>query len=93
MRYEIVTLKSYRTALKRMSRHKHFDSVLLEKVVRLLAGGETLPSVYKDHRLTGSLRQYRECHIKNDLLLVYQKQDEVLILYLIDIGTHASLFG
>lgn len=93
MKYEIVTSTGYRKALKRVSRHKYFDGLLVDKVISLLAEGKPLPGRYKDHQLIGSLKEFRECHIKNDLLLVYKKQDEVLILLLVDIGTHSSLFG
>lgn len=36
---------------------------------------------------------YRECHIKDDLLLIYYKDKTVLVLVLVDIGTHHQLFG
>ena len=93
MTYEVVTSNSYRKSLKRVSKHKYFDSILVNKVISLLAEGKPLHERYKDHQLIGSLKEFRECHIKNDLLLVYQKQDDVLILLLVDIGTHSSLFG
>ena len=66
---------------------------MVEKVIDQLANGKVLSPKYKDHQLTGSLKEYRECHIKNDLLLMYQKQDEMLILSLVDIGTHSNMFG
>ena len=93
MKYRIFTTKGYRSSYKRISRHRHFDVELTNKIINQLANGESLSPEYKDHQLTGSLKESRECHIKNDLLLVYQKQDDVLILSLIDIGTHSSLFG
>ncbi len=91
-KYEVILSSRYKTSLKRFSRHKHFDKNLLEKVVNLIASGEKLSSNYKDHQLIGSLQDYRECHVKNDLLLVYQKYEDVLILLLVDIGSHSSLF-
>lgn len=36
---------------------------------------------------------YRECHIKDDLLLIYYKDKTVLVLVLVSIGTHHQLFG
>ncbi len=35
----------------------------------------------------------RECHIQGDLLLVYKIEQGVLVLALLDIGSHAYLFG
>lgn len=49
-------------------------------------------SRYKTHALKGVYKGYKECHIKPDLLLIYQKQDDRLILYCLDIGTHSELF-
>jgi len=47
----------------------------------------------RDHALSGEWHGYRECHIKGDLLLVYQIHDDVLVLVLVDIGSHPQLFG
>ena len=60
--------------------------------VRTLARGDTLPLNRCDHQLTGELKQYRECHVKNDILLVYQKHEDILVLLLVDLGTHEDLF-
>jgi len=35
---------------------------------------------------------YRECHIKSDLLLVYQLKKDKLILLLVNIKNHSNLF-
>ncbi len=65
----------------------------IDAVVNLLAQGEELPQKYRDHKLTGELKEYRECHIRPDLLLVYRIEEQELILVLIDIGSHSELFG
>ena len=75
-----------------MSQHKDFDIRKLEKVVTLLAKNENLPMQYKDHELKGEFKGIRECHVQNDILLLYTKQDDVLVLLLVDIGTHSALF-
>lgn len=61
-------------------------------VIDLLASGKNLPSLYKDHKLSGELSSCRECHIKGDLLLIYKIEKESLILVLVDIGSHSQLF-
>lgn len=63
----------------------------LEDVITTLASGKKLPKEYKDHQLEGELRHYRECHIKGDLLLVYQILKGELLLILVNIGTHSYL--
>ena len=34
----------------------------------------------KNHQLVGNLKDFRECHIRPDWLLIYQKKDDILIL-------------
>lgn len=63
-----------------------------EEVVDLLAGGVPMPPEYKDHALTGNWVNHRECHIEPDWLLIYYKQDDVVVLTLVATGTHADLF-
>lgn len=91
--YEIALTKSYKKSYKRISNHKNFSKSELEKVINLLSRGEPLPKKYLDHELTGILKGMRECHIKNDLLLIYSIHKKLLVITLIEIGTHSSLFG
>ncbi|WQZ84151.1 YafQ family addiction module toxin [Helicobacter pylori] len=57
-----------------------FDLKLLYKVVGNLSTEQPLEPKYKDHPLKGGLKDFRECHLKPDLLLVYQikKQENTL---------------
>jgi len=55
-----------------------------------LTDDEELETKYKDHQLKGNLKEFRECHIKPDLLFMYRINDDVLEL--VDIGTHNELF-
>lgn len=64
----------------------------LEKVIKLLANGETLPAKYKDHKLKGKWKNHRECHIKADWLLIYLIESDILVLELTRTGTHSDLF-
>lgn len=91
--YRVILSRRYKTALKRFSRHQNFNQKTLEKIISTLERGERLEPRYQDHQLSGELQAYRECHIKSDLLLVYQKHEDVLVLLLIEIGTHDDIFG
>lgn len=62
---------------------------LLEPVVDDLLLGNTLSEKLKDHPLSGHWKPCRECHIKPDLLLVYDWEDETLIL--VRLGSHSEL--
>ena len=48
---------------------------------------------YRDHQLSGNMRDFRECHIEPDWLLIYQIHEDVLVLTATSAGTHADLFG
>ncbi len=62
----------------------------IEPIIHKLLSQEVLEPKYKDHKLQGDLKDFRECHIKPDLLLIYQvKQDS---LHLVRIGSHSHLF-
>ena len=63
----------------------------LKSVITKLANDEKLETKYKDHKLTGSLKDYRECHIEPDWLLIYQKNEIELVL--VRLGTHSELFN
>ena len=67
----------------------------LEKIIFLLCSQQPLPLSCCDHALQNS-RNYkgvRECHIEPDWLLVYQIQQDTLVLRLIRTGSHSDLFN
>ena len=90
--YQIIYSSQYQKSLKKISRGGNFPRKEIERVVDLLIMGKMLPIKYKDHKLNGELRDFRECHIKGDLLLIYKIEKENLILVLVDIGSHSQLF-
>ena len=59
-------------------------------VVRWLANDHPLEQRYKDHALTGEWKDNRDCHIKSDLVLIYQKPDGETIR-LVRLGSHSEL--
>jgi mRNA interferase YafQ len=64
---------------------------ILPMVISALASDAVLDELYDDHQLTGEWKDCRECHIKNDFLLVYTKEGNNL--HLVRLGSHAELFG
>ena len=66
---------------------------LIDEVITLLAEKQKLPSKYKDHQLTGNWKDFRECHIKADWILVYRIDWDSLILTLTRTGTHSDIFN
>lgn len=79
--------KDYKKIVKR-----GYDVRLMEEVIRKLANQETLPPKNNDHLLSGNYGNYRECHITPDWLLIYQINDDELILQLTRTGSHSDLF-
>ncbi len=51
----------------------------LGEVIDLLAEGRPLPANNRDHQLTENLKDYRECHLGGDWLLIYQLTNEAAI--------------
>ncbi|MDR0579177.1 MAG: type II toxin-antitoxin system YafQ family toxin [Campylobacteraceae bacterium] len=87
--YSIRVLKEYKRQYKKLSA---IDKELVNNTVERLANDETLEAKYKDHKLKGEYKDFRECHIKPDLLLIYQKQNDILLLTCVSVGSHSDLF-
>lgn len=62
----------------------------LKPVLQSLSDDQPLEARYRDHALTGEWKDHRDCHIKPDLVLIYQKPDAE-ILRLVRIGSHSEL--
>ena len=60
------------------------------EIVRAPASDELLAEKYRDHALTGDWKDHRDCHIKPDLVLIYQKPDEGT-MRLVRLGSHSEL--
>ena len=69
-----------------------YDISRLEKIVELLANEVPLPEQFKDHNLSGNYNGFRECHIAPDWLLIYQVNNNELVLVLSRTGSHSDLF-
>ena len=93
MKYEIIMKSAFKKELK-IIKKRNKDLEKLTKIVNKLANNEELDIKYKDHQLINNLRfeNCRECHIEPDWLLVYRKNNNNLILVLIETGTHSDLF-
>jgi mRNA interferase YafQ len=61
------------------------------EAVTMLRQGTPLSDHFRDHSLIGNWKNFRECHLAGDLLLIYQTSDTELIL--IRMGSHSELFG
>jgi mRNA interferase YafQ len=91
MKYTPKPTASFKRDLKRaLSSGLKIDK--LQKVIEMLADGETLPPKYRDHKLAGGFLGMRECHVTPDWLLVYRFKKNELLLLLSNIDSHSNLF-
>jgi mRNA interferase YafQ len=76
---------------KDIKKFKHDKDTLkeLDFVMKTLRKKEPLPHKYKDHKLVGNWVDHRECHVKNDVLLVYRT--DVTSLILVRFCSHSEL--
>ena len=87
IKYQTTFKKDYKRIVKR-----GYDIRLLEEVITILAEQKPLPVDYRDHKLSGNYAGCRECHITPDWLLIYEIQNDELILCLTRTGSHSDLF-
>ena len=75
----------------KLMKKRGYDENKLWDIVENIANGISLPAKNRDHALTGNYIGCRECHIEPDWLLVYEIQNNELLLVLMRIGTHSDL--
>ena len=89
--YNIKPTVKFQKDLKRIKK-RGYDISLLTDVLKKLAAGKALPKKNRDHQLSGDYIGCRECHIAPDWLLIYEVDEEELILYPTRTGSHSDLF-
>ena len=88
VRYSAQFKKDFKLAKKR-----GFPLQELKEVIEWLAAEKPLDEKFCDHPLKGKYASFRECHIRPDWLLIYQINNEELVLTAQRTGTHSDLFG
>lgn len=92
MNYRVQRSSRFNKAYKRVHQFQGFKEERFDMIVRILSQGEALPEQFRDHPLSGNMIGLRECHIAPDILLIYEIDNGILTLTLINIGKHAQLF-
>jgi len=82
----------FRRDYKREARGRHRATVeaSLAAVLVPLINDEPLPERFRDHPLSGEWAGFRDCHVKPDLVLIYEKPDAET-LRLVRLGSHSEL--
>jgi mRNA interferase YafQ len=77
---------------KRESRGRHratLEASLTAVIVPLMKNAPLVPR-HRDHPLTGEWAGFRDCHVKPDLVLIYELPDAET-LRLVRLGSHSEL--
>ena len=70
------------------------DIMALDYVIEELAVPNLLPEKYLDHQLKGEYKEYRDCHIEPDWILIYGYEtlaNNERQLLLVRTGSHSDL--
>lgn len=82
----------FKRDLKREAKGQHRATLETDLllVVEALANDQSLPARHHDHALTGDWKDYRDCHVRPDLVLIYRfiEADRLILARL---GSHAEL--
>ncbi len=82
--------KDIKQVKKSSTRSKGLE-ILKEEIIPVLIENGALARKFLDHSLSGEKPPKRDCHVLNDLVLLYNVTDEYVLLY--RLGTHSELFG
>ncbi len=69
--------------------HRVVLDELFANLINHLMSDNPLPLYYRDHALAGNWSDYRDCHLKPDLVMIYQITDDDLTL--VRLGSHSEL--
>ncbi|WP_429971736.1 type II toxin-antitoxin system RelE/ParE family toxin [Fructilactobacillus sp. Tb1] len=88
---QIETTPGFDRDLKKCKK-KHWDLSKLKRAVNVIASRDLKGlEKLKNHKLKGNWNGYEELHIEKDWLLIYQIDDEKVILTLTRTGRHQKL--
>lgn len=91
MIFELKKTSQFKASFKR-AKKRGLDISLLEDIVEKLRTSHPLDKKHCNHELSGNFKGIWECHIQPDWLLLYYKDNDVLVLTLVDTGTHSDIF-
>ena len=92
--FQIITSTKFLKDLRLLKKRSVNDFYLLQQLINTLAekGHRGIDKKHKPHKLSGNYKGYWECHVKPDLLLIWDENEQINLLELVRIGTHSDLF-
>ena len=91
--YRVSTNISKEKFERMLSGNKGYLSSKVKRALRDSKSHKILDKKYKNHKLYGDYVGCCECHIRPDVLLVYEIDDVNNIVLIDRIGSHSELFG
>jgi mRNA interferase YafQ len=76
----------------KLAKRQQKNLSLLRDIIEKLVNKQLLPDKFRDHKLTGSLKEYRELHLEPDWLLIYRIDYNEEELKLARLGSHSELY-
>ena len=76
----------------KLAKRQQKNLPLLRYVIEKLVNKQVIPDKFRDHKLSGSLKEYRELHLEPDWLLIYRIDDNKKELKLAGLGSHSELY-
>ena len=89
--YQIRTTRQFERSLKKCIK-RGFNIAKFKEVIDLLTETGSLPQKYRPHKLSGEFNKAWECHIEPDWLLIWEQNNDSLVLLLLQTGTHSDIF-
>ncbi|MFH1194571.1 MAG: type II toxin-antitoxin system YafQ family toxin [bacterium] len=89
MKHQVRFTPQFKKDLKRTAAQGE-DIEKIKNIIEAIVHNEKLDKSLLDHPLKGQFSDCGECHIENDLLLIYSLEDD--IVKCIRTGTHSELF-
>ena len=90
MMLSLIETSSFKKDRKRLKKEGK-DLSLLKAVVKTLRERKPLDQKHKDHKLKGNWKDFRECHIEPDWVLIYMIDKKELILTCSRTGSHSEV--
>ncbi len=89
--YRLTTARQFERDYK-LCKKRGWKMSLLNELFLELEKTSTVPAKNKPHKLTGNYKNFWECHIQPDWLLIWLKNDAAGVIELARTGTHSDLF-
>ena len=90
--YQILYTNNFRKQLRKILKSGKNISEEITSIIDVLASGNPLQENLHNHRLQGKYKNMFECHIRPNVLLVYEKDEENKIIIFKALGSHTELF-